>query len=218
MTSAKNQNEALEKSLARAGDAVLAVDPDGRVTLWNRAAERILGWRAKEVLGRRCCDVLAGGDGHGSSLCYRDCDVMGQIRLGEPVEHFAMKTRTKAGRVVWLDVSTLEAPSANGGGPGTVHLFRDITATRKILDTVREQAASSAQVKGNAACGLTKREIEILRLIAAGANTKVLAEQLKLSPATIRNHAQNIFTKLDVHSRLEAVAWANRHGLVQAGP
>ena len=61
---------------------------------------------------------------------------------------------------------------------------------------------------------LTKREIEILRLMAAGANTKVLAERLHVSPATVRNHAQNIFAKLDVHSRLEAVAWANQHGLV----
>jgi PAS domain S-box-containing protein len=78
--------------------AVLAISPEGRVTLWNRAAEQILGWREKEVLGRRCCEVLAGGDGHGNSLCYRDCDVMGQIRLGEPVEHLTMKTRTKAGR------------------------------------------------------------------------------------------------------------------------
>jgi PAS domain S-box-containing protein len=218
MTSAKNQNEALEQSLALAGDGVLTVGPEGRVTLWNRAAERILGWSAKEVLGRRCCDVLAGGDGRGNSLCYRDCDVMGQIRLGEPVEHFAMKTRTKSGRVVWLDVSTIEAPSVNGGGPGTVHLFRDITATRTILEVAGEQAFPSVPANGGAPSGLTKRETEILRLMATGANTKVLAEHLNLSPATVRNHAQNIFAKLDVHSRLEAVAWANRHGLVQAGP
>jgi PAS domain S-box-containing protein len=218
MTSARNQNEAFEQLLARAGDGVLAISPEGRVTLWNRAAEQILGWREKEVLGRRCCEVLAGGDGHGNSLCYRDCDVMGQIRLGEPVEHLTMKTRTKAGRVVWLDVSILEAPSVNGAGPGTVHLFRDITATRGILDVAQERAAPSPPANGNAGCGLTKRETEILRLMAAGANTKVLAEQLNLSPATVRNHAQNIFTKLDVHSRLEAVAWANRHGLVQAEP
>jgi PAS domain S-box-containing protein len=218
MTSAKNRNEALEQSLARAGDGVLTVGPEGRVTLWNRAAERILGWSAKEVLGRRCCDVLARGDGRGNSLCYRDCDVMGQIRLGEPVEHFEMKTRTKAGRVVWLDVSTLEMPPANGGGPGTVHLFRDITATRTILEVARERAFPSAAVNGGAPSGLTKRETEILRLMATGANTKVLAEHLNLSPATVRNHAQNMFAKLDVHSRLEAVAWANRHGLVQAGP
>jgi DNA-binding NarL/FixJ family response regulator len=99
-----------------------------------------------------------------------------------------------------------------------VHLFRDITATRRILDVAQERAAPSPPANGNAGCGLTKRETEILRLMAAGANTKVLAEQLNLSPATVRNHAQNIFTKLDVHSRLEAVAWANRHGLVQAEP
>ena len=212
------QNEALKQSLARTGDGAVAIDADGRVALWNRAAERTLGWSAKEVLGRRCCDVLAGIDGHRNSLCYRDCDVMGQVRLGEPVEHFEMKTRTKAGRVVWLDVSTLPAPASNGKGPGIVHLFRDITATRMRLDTVQERATPPVLGNGNAACGLTKREIEVLRLMAAGANTKGLAEELKLSPATIRNHAQNIFVKLDVHSRLEAVAWANHHGLVQTRP
>jgi PAS domain S-box-containing protein len=218
MTPARIQNEAFEQSLARTGDGAIVIGADGRVTLWNRAAERTLGWTAKEVLGRRCCDVLAGGDGRGNSLCYRDCDVMGQIRLDEPVEHFEMKTRTKAGRVVWLDVSTLEAPPSNGKGPGTVHLFRDVTPIKMRLDTAHEQAGLSAPVNGGATSGLTKRETEVLRLMATGANTKALAEQLKLSPATVRNHVQNMFAKLDVHSRLEAVAWANRHGLVQAGP
>jgi DNA-binding NarL/FixJ family response regulator len=139
---------------------------------------------------------------------------MGQVRLGEPVEHFEMKTRTKAGQPVWLDVSILEAPATNGNRPVTVHLFRDITATKKLLEIVQERMAQSAPTNGNGASGLTKREIEILRLMAAGANTKVLAERLHVSPATVRNHAQNIFAKLDVHSRLEAVAWANQHGYV----
>ena len=50
--------------------------------------------------------------------------------------------------------------------------------------------------------------------MAGGANTKVLAERLHVSPATIRNHAQNIFAKLGVHSRLEAVAYATQHRLL----
>ena len=186
--------------------------------MWNRAAERILGWSAKEVLGRPCCEVLAGEDGHGNGLCYQGCDVMGKVRLGEPVEHFEMKSRTKAGRPVWLDVSILESPATNGNRPVTVHLFRDITVTKKLLEIVREQTVPAARSNGNGnsngASGLTRREIEILRLMAAGANTKVLAERLHVSPATVRNHAQNIFAKLDVHSRLEAVAWANQHRLV----
>ena len=214
MSTGRVSNEALEQTLARAGDGAFAIGPDGRVAVWNRAAERILGWSAKEVLGRPCCEVLAGGDGRGNSLCYNGCDVMGQVRLGEPVEHFEMKTRTKAGQPVWLDVSILEAPATNGNRPVTVHLFRDITATKKLLEIVQERMAQAASTNGNGASGLTKREIEILRLMAAGANTKVLAERLHVSPATVRNHAQNIFAKLDVHSRLEAVAWANQHGYV----
>jgi DNA-binding NarL/FixJ family response regulator len=43
-----------------------------------------------------------------------------------------------------------------------------------------------------------------------GANTAA-AKQLRVSPATIRNHVQNIFAKLGVDSRLEAVAYASRH-------
>ena len=214
MSPGRIQNEALEQALARAGDGAFAIGPDGRVAVWNRAAERILGWSPKEVLGRPCCEVLAGGDGHGNSLCYEGCDVMGQVRLGEPVEHFEMKTRTKAGRAVWLDVSILEALATNGSRPVAVHLFRDITATKKLLEIVQERMVPAAPSNGNGASGLTKREIEILRLMAAGANTKVLAERLHVSPATVRNHAQSIFAKLDVHSRLEAVAWANQHRLV----
>jgi PAS domain S-box-containing protein len=214
MSPGKVPNEALEQVLARAGDGAFAIGPDGRVAVWNRAAERILGWSAKEVLGRPCCEVLAGGDGHGNSLCYDGCDVMGQVRLGEPVEHFEMKSRTKGGQAIWLDVSILEAPATNGSRPVAVHLFRDITATKKLLEIVQERMVPAAPSNGNGASGLTKREIEILRLMAAGANTKVLAERLHVSPATVRNHAQNIFAKLDVHSRLEAVAWANQHRLV----
>jgi DNA-binding NarL/FixJ family response regulator len=61
---------------------------------------------------------------------------------------------------------------------------------------------------------LTRRELEVLRLLATGVNTKGAAEKLHVSPATVRNHVQNIFGKLGVHSRLEAVAYANRHRLL----
>jgi len=207
-------DQALGQALARAGDGAFAIGPDGRVALWNRAAERILGWSAKEVLGRPCCDVLTGADVDGNRLCYQGCHVMSLVRQGEPVQHFEMRTRDKAGKSVWLDISILEAPPTDGGRPLTVHLFRDVTATRELLDLVRDRLASPAPSNGNGASPLTKREQEILQLMAAGANTKSLAERLHVSPATIRNHAQNIFTKLDVHSRLEAVAWANQHRLV----
>jgi DNA-binding NarL/FixJ family response regulator len=44
--------------------------------------------------------------------------------------------------------------------------------------------------------------------VAGGANTRAVAAHLYVSPATVRNHVQNILVKLDVHSRLEAAAYA----------
>ena len=123
------------------------------------------------------------------------------------------QTRTKAGRPVWLDISILEAPSSDAGGAVAIHFFRDVTATRELLRLVHERLQGpSAPPEGTPV--LTRRELEILRLMAGGANTKALAERLHVSPATIRNHAQNIFAKLGVHSRLEAVAYATQHRLL----
>jgi DNA-binding NarL/FixJ family response regulator len=60
---------------------------------------------------------------------------------------------------------------------------------------------------------LTRRELEILRLVAAGANTRAMADRLHVSSATVRN-VQHILAKLGVHSRLEAAAYATRHRLL----
>ncbi len=60
---------------------------------------------------------------------------------------------------------------------------------------------------------LTRREREILALLAHGADNDVMAEELYISPQTARTHVQNVLAKLGVHSRLEAATFVNRHGL-----
>lgn len=61
---------------------------------------------------------------------------------------------------------------------------------------------------------LTAREQEVLELLVEGAATATIAERLFVSPNTVRNHVQRILVKLEVHSKLEAVAVALRLGLV----
>lgn len=63
-------------------------------------------------------------------------------------------------------------------------------------------------------CGLTRRELEVLRLIASGKSNKAIAAELSVSRRTIDRHASNIFTKIDVPSRAAATAWAYRQGVV----
>ncbi len=62
---------------------------------------------------------------------------------------------------------------------------------------------------------LTKREREVLALLAEGADKGVIAERLVISPQTARTHIQNILEKLGVHSRLEAAAFARQHEILR---
>lgn len=62
--------------------------------------------------------------------------------------------------------------------------------------------------------GLTLRELQVLRLVAAGKTNKAIASELSLSPKTIDRHLSNIFNKLDTPSRAAATAYAYEHGLV----
>jgi len=63
---------------------------------------------------------------------------------------------------------------------------------------------------------LTTRELEVLALLARGAHSQQIEDNLGVSRNTVRTHVQNILTKLQVHSRLEAVAFVVRHGVIKA--
>jgi two-component system NarL family response regulator len=62
---------------------------------------------------------------------------------------------------------------------------------------------------------LTPREIEVLKLIASGNSNKEIAEALVLSEKTVKNHINNIFSKLHVYDRGQAMLYAIRQGLVK---
>jgi len=204
----------LAEMLAATDDGGFAIDAEGRIVLWNRAAESMLGYTVREAVGRRCCDLLMGDDDNGNHLCCRGCHIVDLVKLRTPVHSFDMRTRTKTGSAIWVNVSTLR-DSRNGPGDRTVHLLRDVTATREILTLIRERLAIPAALVPAAPDGtLTRREVQILHIIATGVNTKDAAERLHVSPATIRNHVQNILGKLGAHSRLEAVAYATRNRLI----
>ena len=62
---------------------------------------------------------------------------------------------------------------------------------------------------------LTQRELEVLKLLATGADNEAIGRALVISPQTARTHIQNILGKLGAHSRLEAVAFVRGSGLLE---
>jgi DNA-binding NarL/FixJ family response regulator len=101
----------------------------------------------------------------------------------------------------------------------TVHLGEAAVAprlmTRLIEAYVKTPTTPRSQVTGLSE--LTPREVEVLRLIAAGCDNAEIARTMGIGVQTVKNHATGLFAKLGVRDRAQAVVFAYESGLVQAG-
>jgi two-component system response regulator NreC len=82
--------------------------------------------------------------------------------------------------------------------------------TRALLRDLIPQPASVSKPTHT----LTHREIEILRMIARGYTNNQIAQKLSISPRTVEGHRSNLMSKLDLHSRVELVEYAEQQGLL----
>ncbi len=209
-------------------DGVFVVDSGNKIIFWNSAAQKILGFSRKEVVGRNCYDVIAGRD-KTNPICSRSCRVMNLAQRGEMVENYDMLTHSKAGDPVWVNVSIVAIPSRRKEFNTVAHIFRDITRRKRseeliqeLISTIKidnqaEQNAPSAKVNPldhKSKRSLTRREGQVLMLLAEGGSTSAIAKELYISWATVRKHIQNILTKFGLHTKLEAVTYAIKNNLI----
>jgi PAS domain S-box-containing protein len=210
--------------IARTGAAAFATDEKGRITIWNRQAEDLLGYPAAQVLGKSCHDVLHGLDVFGNRFCKRDCALTCMVEHQETVRHFELDVRAESGQTIPASFSIVVVPGPRPRQYALIHFLERVNRHHEVSVLIRriltEQHAAPAfhPAAGDASPPpppmLTSRELQILRLLAEGASTKGIADSLFISVTTTRNHVQNILRKLDVHSKLEAVSLALRTHLL----
>jgi DNA-binding NarL/FixJ family response regulator len=81
----------------------------------------------------------------------------------------------------------------------------------KVLQRLR---ASGIETETGVGAELSDRETEVLRLIANGKDNAEIAQELHISPKTVKNHISNILMKLQIENRIQAAVYAVRRGLV----
>lgn len=215
--------------LSNTADGVFAIGSDHRIIFWNKAAQDILGFNAKEVLGEFCHNVIFGRTESGEVLCSKSCCVMDKIEKGNKVSNFDILAHTKAGATVWINVSIIGIPSRHEDLNVAVHIFRAITERKreqilinKIISNIKleDQTKKDAYISKLSTLSrkphskLTRREYDVLRLLAEGRSARDIAQELYISWSTARKHIQNILSKLDLHSKLEAVTYAIRNNII----
>src|SRR4051794_4049962 len=136
--------------LAALPDAVYVVDTDRRITYWNAAAERMTGWSAADVMGKRCRDgILNHVDDRGRSLCGRRCPLLRTMRDGSPARARPF-LHDRGGRRLPVVVSAAPLYDAAGAIAGAVEAFHDDSHFRDLAQDFAhaERAARTDQLTG----------------------------------------------------------------------
>jgi PAS domain S-box-containing protein len=211
--------------LEHTADAAYTVTADGEIRSWNRAAERLFGYPANEVLGRHIEEVFDAYDALGTEPLVGGADtaVRDPDRSGDGIPHFDLDVRTRSGARLWVNVSTIVFNNRRTGRRLLVRLARDIgrsrlnaTLVHRMVEAARQLVALTDDPSEHAPVeALSEHERRILTLFAEGKNSATIARTLHISPQTLRNHLHHINRKLRTHSRLEAVTHAQRRGLIQ---
>jgi DNA-binding NarL/FixJ family response regulator len=156
-------------------------------------------------------------DGNGTEL-------IGELRALNP-----------RGMVLVLTASAERDAYARAVEAGAAGVLNKSTSIRNVIQAARRLVAGEAVLSTNevaellrladrrreqdretlrAVESLTPREREVLVLLAEGLSDKEIAERLYVGSGTVRNHVVSVFAKLGVHSRLQALVFAARHGIV----
>ncbi len=192
-----------------ASEGMFVTDDRQRIVAWSSAAQRLLGFSPEEAIGRTCYQVVMGREPDGHPVCGRNCSVTRNARRLRGTASYEVVAHARDGGLKCLanTVLVIEGPD---GAFHVVHLLRETPMAAPAVRRVEPPPkADEALVET-----LTRRELEVLRLLAQGATIDEIATSLTISVLTARNHTANIARKLGAHSRLETVLLAMRHGLV----
>ena len=215
----------IRRMVGSTSDAAFAVDGEGSVVAWNAAAETLFALPASGVIGQPCRNIIQGSDECGP-VCSQECTVRQAVQNRHPISNFDLLMNTAAGRQ-WCNVSVLIAENGVSANAHAVHIVRPIDLRKRLEILVRDFVVSNTSVPAEQAVAmisstraaakdaeLSKREVEILRLLGKGGSTAAIAEQLHISRTTVNNHVQHILRKLGAHNRLEAIRRAEHAGLL----
>jgi PAS domain S-box-containing protein len=170
-------------------------DVSGVFVHMNAAAEEAAGHPKPNWVGRHHLDPVPPEAREHVAAQFRRA-----LETGEPTS-FETVFHDAAGRL--RQVRAQHFPLRRGG-----KLVGVLIVAYDVLEPSAEPAARARAPQ------LTARQQQVLLLLAAGRSTAQIAKELTLSTETVRNHLRSVFRELGVHTRLEAIAAAQKYGLL----
>jgi PAS domain S-box-containing protein len=146
-------------------DGIFTVDQDGRITSFNRAAERITGWARREAIGNPCARVFR------ANHCERSCFLRQSIDRGEEHRDEEVRIRRKDGREVLVSVTTASLEDGQGRVVGGVEMFRDLSMLAELRRQIHGTYTSDDIVTKSPGMQGVR---ELVRLVARSNSTALI--------------------------------------------
>lgn len=208
----------------RATGPAIVADEKSRIVGWNRAAIDLLECpNGDEIENEPLSSVLEARDIFGNRLDFAQFPFHQMVSRGEPINGFEINAKRRNGESMRLLVSVVVVLGSKRGRYQLVFLLRPVYRRRRadeVIERILARPVHGRHVldRSNGGDGdvpeLTRRQADVLRLLAQGHNNEEIAELLSVSVFTVRSHVQSVLDKLGVHSRVEAVSRAFRDRLI----
>ena len=119
----EGQTEIILNSIA---DGVFTVDPDWKITSFNRAAEKITGIKKEEAIGRHCWEVFR------ASICEQSCSLRETMETGQPIVNHSIYIVNAEGERIPISISTALLKNKKGEMIGGAETFRDLSLVEEL--------------------------------------------------------------------------------------
>jgi len=213
-----------------AARAAVATDGDNKVLYWNAAAVELFGFTADDVIGRNFQRVIQARDVHGNRLSADHGAFHEMLRIGEAPQSFEIAIITATGKMIRVAVSIVIVIGAKATEYTLIYLMTPMHRRRRADEAI-DRLLAQANVPGVTVPGapqatgadqrgtsrpphLTRRQLEVLLLLAEGKKSREIAEELGISVHTVRTHIQGVLRSLGAANRLEAVSRALHERLI----
>ena len=213
-----------------AARAAIATNSDNKILHWNAAAIELFGFTAEEVIGRNLQWVIQARDVHGNRLSADHDAFHEMIRIGEAPQSFELAIITATGKMIRVAVSTVVVIGPKATEYRMIYLMTPMHRRRRADEAI-DRLLAQANVPGvvvpgaNQATGaeqrgtsrpphLTRRQMDVLLLLAEGKTSQEIAGELSISVHTVRTHIQGVLRTLGSANCLEAVSRALHERLI----
>jgi two-component system sensor kinase FixL len=164
-------------------DAIVSTTLDGVVTSWNKAAERMFGYTAEEMIGQSILRLAVPG--------HRDdmIEILNRIKRGERIHHYETTRRHKNGTILHISLGVSPIFDAGGRLIGASKVSRDISATKNAEMALRQSEAQLQEMHAEL--------LHVSRLSAMGQVVAALAHELNQPLTAISNYMEAARVLLD---------------------